>query len=67
MMLKVFKVIPVTLVLFVGLEEDSSAPGFKQSTLRLKWGDSPACMNKLLKQKTTVNKSFLITVISIDM
>ena len=33
--------------------EDPSAPGFKQSACALKWGVSPACMNKLLRQKKT--------------
>ena len=37
------------------INEDSSAPGFKQSAFALKWGISPACIkNKFLKQKTTM-------------
>ena len=36
------------------INEDSSAPGFKQSACALKWGVSPDCMNKLLKQNTTM-------------
>ena len=50
------------------ITEDSSAPGFKQSAFALKWRGQSSLHKKIIKAKNNyLNKSFLKTMISIDM